>query len=277
MRGATVIGVVAGAGICTGALAFDPQSFHLMQIERMVGGVNGDTSAQAIQLRMRSFGQEFVSLGRLMAYDANGENPIVLMDPKTNVPNGDTGDTVLFVTDAMKNFTDPPVVGDFTLANPIPDAYLAAGKISWEDNGGAQVLWIICAGGADYTGSTKGSLTNDDDGEFGPPFAGPFPTDGAGLVFQGGAADKSHSNATDYALTNAPATLTNNAGDTFQIVLPPPDCYPDLNGDTVLDLFDFLEFTNLFNAGDELADCEADGAFDLFDFLCYTNAFNAGC
>jgi hypothetical protein len=54
-------------------------------------------------------------------------------------------------------------------------------------------------------------------------------------------------------------------------------CYPDLNGDTVLDLFDFLEFTNLFNAGDDAADCEADGAFDLFDFLCYTNAFNAGC
>jgi hypothetical protein len=54
-------------------------------------------------------------------------------------------------------------------------------------------------------------------------------------------------------------------------------CYSDLNGDTVLDLFDFLEFTNLFNAGDDVADCEDDGVLDLFDFLCYTNAFNAGC
>ncbi len=55
------------------------------------------------------------------------------------------------------------------------------------------------------------------------------------------------------------------------------ECYPDLNGDGTLDLFDFLQFTNLFNAGDEQADCDPDGQYDLFDFLCYTNAFNAGC
>jgi hypothetical protein len=55
------------------------------------------------------------------------------------------------------------------------------------------------------------------------------------------------------------------------------DCYADLNGDTVLDLFDFLEFTNLFNAGDETANCDGQGGLDLFDFLCFTNEFNAGC
>ncbi len=54
-------------------------------------------------------------------------------------------------------------------------------------------------------------------------------------------------------------------------------CYADLNGDGVLDLFDFLAFTNAFNAGDDLGDCDGDGLFDLFDFLCFTNAFNAGC
>ena len=40
-------------------------SFHLMQIEQALGGVCGDTSAQAIaqaiQLRMRSGGQNLVS------------------------------------------------------------------------------------------------------------------------------------------------------------------------------------------------------------------------
>lgn len=54
-------------------------------------------------------------------------------------------------------------------------------------------------------------------------------------------------------------------------------CYADFDGDGSLDLFDFLAFTNAFNAGDGTADCEADGAFDLFDFLCFSNAFNAGC
>jgi hypothetical protein len=54
-------------------------------------------------------------------------------------------------------------------------------------------------------------------------------------------------------------------------------CYADLNGDAAIDLFDFLAFTNLFNAQDPDADCDQSGAFDLFDFLCYTNAFNEGC
>jgi hypothetical protein len=55
------------------------------------------------------------------------------------------------------------------------------------------------------------------------------------------------------------------------------DCYADLDGSGSLDLFDFLAFVNLFNAGDPAADCDASGGFDLFDFLCFVNAFNAGC
>jgi hypothetical protein len=55
------------------------------------------------------------------------------------------------------------------------------------------------------------------------------------------------------------------------------ECAPDCTGDGALDLFDFLCFVNLFNAGDELADCTGDGVRDLFDFLCFVNLFNAGC
>ena len=35
-------------------------SFHLMKIEEAIGGVGGDTSQQAIQLRMRFGGQNLV-------------------------------------------------------------------------------------------------------------------------------------------------------------------------------------------------------------------------
>lgn len=55
------------------------------------------------------------------------------------------------------------------------------------------------------------------------------------------------------------------------------DCFADCTGDGVSDLFDFLCFTNRFNAQDPGADCDMNGEFDLFDFLCFTNAFNAGC
>lgn len=66
----------------------------------------------------------------------------------------------------------------------------------------------------------------------------------------------------------------------IRAVVGPPlaaPCAPDLNGDGTLDLFDFLGFTNLFNAGDIKADFDGDGFLDLFDFLAFTNAFNAGC
>ncbi len=47
-------------------------SFHLMQIEQVIGGVGGDTTAQAIQLRMRTTFQNFVASARIRAWDAAG-------------------------------------------------------------------------------------------------------------------------------------------------------------------------------------------------------------
>jgi hypothetical protein len=55
------------------------------------------------------------------------------------------------------------------------------------------------------------------------------------------------------------------------------DCLADLDGNGTLDLFDFLEFANLFNAEDPAADCTGEGVFDLFAFLCFVNLFNDGC
>jgi hypothetical protein len=55
------------------------------------------------------------------------------------------------------------------------------------------------------------------------------------------------------------------------------ECYPDFTGEGELDLFDFLEYVNAFNAGEDRADCTGEGDLDFFDFLCFTNAFNEGC
>ncbi|MGD1916226.1 MAG: GC-type dockerin domain-anchored protein [Phycisphaerales bacterium] len=54
-------------------------------------------------------------------------------------------------------------------------------------------------------------------------------------------------------------------------------CFADMNGDSQLNIFDFLEFQNLFDAGDLAADCDEDGALSLFDFLCFQNGFDIGC
>jgi hypothetical protein len=66
---------------------------------------------------------------------------------------------------------------------------------------------------------------------------------------------------------------------TWDRAVPVPDqpCIADFDGSGALDIFDFLAFTNAFNAGDGRADVTGDGVFDLFDFLAFFNAFNAGC
>src|SRR6185503_17580551 len=124
-----ILGVVTLATLALAAPAF--ASFHLVQIEQAIGGVNGDTSRQAIQLRMRAAGQQFVQLGRLRAWDATGNNPVLLVDLTTQVANGNLGDRVLITT---ANFL-PGLTPDFVM-QPIPASYLAAGKITWEDDGG---------------------------------------------------------------------------------------------------------------------------------------------
>jgi hypothetical protein len=54
-------------------------------------------------------------------------------------------------------------------------------------------------------------------------------------------------------------------------------CYPDCDGNTILDVFDFLCFQDAFVAMDPYADCDGNRVFDVFDFLCFQDAFVTGC
>ena len=56
-----------------------------------------------------------------------------------------------------------------------------------------------------------------------------------------------------------------------------PPCRVDLDGDGDLTIFDFLEFQNLFDAGDPIADFDGDGSLTIFDFLAFQNEFDLGC
>ena len=197
-------------------------TFHEMQIEEVIGSVSGDTTAQAIQLRMRAAGQNFVSGGKLVVFDAAGLNPITIVDPVTNVVNGAVGDHVLIASLNFPSHTTPMAVPDFTMANLIPASYFAAGSLCWESNAGT-IYWRLSWGGASYTGSNLGNTTNDLDGNFGPPFGGAVPaTCASALQFQGTATDFSTNNAADYLLIGSPIVFFNNAGTSFTVVPPPP-------------------------------------------------------
>jgi hypothetical protein len=58
---------------------------------------------------------------------------------------------------------------------------------------------------------------------------------------------------------------------------PLDTCYADCDGNTVLDVFDFLCFQDLFATGNPEADCDGNTVLDVFDFLCFQDAFVAGC
>jgi hypothetical protein len=193
-----------------------------MQIEQVIGSVNGDTTAQAIQLRMRAAGQNFVHKAKILVFDAAGQNPITVLDIASDVANGAIGDHVLIVSANFPSHTMPATVPDFTMANLIPASYFAGGSLCFESDAGT-VFWRLSWGGAAYTGDCTGSIDNDNDGNFCPPFGGPLPSScTSALEFQGNATDKSTNNAADYLLIGSSIVFINNAGASFTVVAPLP-------------------------------------------------------
>ncbi len=187
-------------------------TFHLMQIEQVIGGVNGNTSIQAIQLRMRASGQNFVTSARLIAHDASDATQVLIIAFPSNVTNAALGARVLVATSGFAAATTPNLAPDFIMTHPIPASFLAAGSLTYEDNFG-DVYWRLSWGGANYTGPEDGLITNDADGNFGPPMNVPLPsTSTSSALFQFGATALSTNNLNDYVITPGAATFTNNAG-----------------------------------------------------------------
>jgi hypothetical protein len=191
-------------------------SFHIMQIEQVIAGIGGDNTRQAIQLRTREIFQNFVTPSRIRAWDAAGANPVLLVDFTSDVGPTELGTRILSTTTGFSANGQGPA-SDFTMV-PIPASYLAAGRITFEDDGGA-VLWSLCWGGAAYTGPTTGGFTNDNDGNFGPCINGPLPVAAAQAVrFTPGAGAPSTTNLANYEVTAGPATFTNSLGASARVV-----------------------------------------------------------
>jgi len=214
--------------VLLGILALQPAAYatyHLMQIEQVIVSVDGDPTAQAIQLRMRSTTelQNLVSNARLVVLDAAGLNPITVLDIPTDVANGSAGSHVLIASPNFLSHTIPTCVPDFTIANLIPASYFAAGSLLFQSDAGI-LYWRLSWGGAAYTGPNTGARSNDTDGNFGPPFASALPSSGvSALQFQGTATAKSTTNAADYLLTTGNLVFVNNSGASFTLngaVLP---------------------------------------------------------
>ena len=204
-RAAFLAAALSAFGGATPAYA----AFEQMQIEQVIAGVGGLIDRQAVQLRMRAPGQNAIGVARIRAWDNTGSNPILVIAFESGVANGAVGDRVLVVSSA---FAAAYGAGDFVMTNPIPPSYLAAGRLTFENDFGV-VYWSLSWGGSPYTGPNTGSMLNDSDGNFGPPFGSSLPTTTArALAFPGPASAMSTNNLADYALTAGAAIFTSNAG-----------------------------------------------------------------
>ena len=204
-------------------------SFHLMQIEQVIGGVNGDTTAQAVQLRMRFANQNQVSGAELVVVDAAGNNPITLLTFPSNVGTASAGSRILITTSNFASYESSPISSDFTMI-AIPASYLAAGRLAFQKGG---IRWSVSWGGAGYTGPNTGTIDNDADGNFGPPFAGVLPsTSTSALRFNGAASAMSTNNAADYSITAGAATFTNITGNSTSLLAGTPTPTPTVTPST---------------------------------------------
>jgi hypothetical protein len=220
------LALILGLGSPLPALA----AFHLMEIEQVIGGVGGDTTAQAVQLKMRFAGQQFLNgNARLVARDAAGVNPVVLSTFPVPNPTGGACREILLATTGFAARTTPSVGAaerDY-LMDPIPVAYLPAGSLTFETLNGALIYWRVSWGGASYTGPgtvvSVGGGGNDNDGNANPPFAGALPsTTLQALRFTPACATESTNTAAQYALTAGTAVFTNNDLAGFTVTAPPP-------------------------------------------------------
>ena len=189
-------------------------NFHFMQIEQVIGGVAGDTNQQAVQLNERFPGQRFVSVAQVVAVDATGMNPIVLIDMTTDV--GMVGRKILIATPEFA--AAQGITPDFTMAK-IPSSYFNGGQVQFLHDSGTR-YWLLCWG--NYSGSSVGDATNDTNGNFGPCATPSMPFGGVqALRFNGGDSAGSTSNQVDYALTPGAAVFTNNAGASITVAESP--------------------------------------------------------
>lgn len=277
MKSVRVIGALVAFLCSCLTVELTQAAFHAMQIEQVIGGVNSDPNAQAIQLRLRSNGHNLVSPARIRAWDAAGANPIVVVDMEdhSHITNGSAGSRILITSPAFANYTDVALVSDYTFANKIPASYLAAGRLTFETDNGATIYWSLAWGGTGYTGSTTGSTFNDADGNFGPPYAGALPSTSTSALLTNlaatGAGAFSTNNAANYGETPGAATFRNNAGTAFVVTIPdpPPPDSGDFDDDEDVDGFDFLTWQlNAGGPGDfEDGDANHDGQVNGDDLI----------
>ncbi|MEQ8317276.1 MAG: FG-GAP repeat protein [Phycisphaerales bacterium] len=202
-----------------------------------------------------------------------GDVALAAIASDTSNPDGSTGSVYLYdVSDRANPVqlskvlpTDPIGVGGFGISVSLTEDLLLVGASSGETTlAGTAYAFDI----SDPANPVQTSIIRPADAI---PFAR-FGTSSA--LYQSPSGLRVLAGAPS-ANSGDPVPGTPNTGALYALTVS--GCRPDIDGDCLLTIFDFLGFQNLFDAGDLAADFDGDGSLTIFDFLAFQNAFDAGC
>lgn len=139
-------------------------TFHLVEINKVMAGYEGDATVQAVELRMLAAGENFVNTASIKVYDAGGNPVSILGTFAADLPSAGSvaGAKILCATNAFA--TRFGITPDLVIAPGIPET---TGQVSFEKS--------ICFVNA----VAYGAVTTFKNGASAAP---PLPTSGAPVL-----------------------------------------------------------------------------------------------
>lgn len=137
-------------------------TFHIANISKVMCGFNGDSTIQAVEIKMTTGGQNLVSAMQIVIYNGSGTLVATLGTFPANVPNGLGGDNILCATPKFQ--TTFGIIPDLVITPGIP---VTSGQVVYEKVG--------CR----VNGIPYGNVTTP---LAGPTVAAPLPRDGAAVL-----------------------------------------------------------------------------------------------
>ena len=207
-------------------------AFHLMEIEQVIGGVNGDTTAQAVQLRCGSAVNNFVGgQVRLVVRDAAGANPVTLVE-RSRCPIRRTARCAREILSTTAAFNSQDHAGRRARTTRWPrfrPATWPRARSRSRAVAGTRRAVARLLGRRRLHGPQTVDLTNVATDLDAPAFAGALPSGGPqALRFTPACATVSTNTAAQYALTAGAAVFSNNnvTPTAFTVNLPPIPALP---------------------------------------------------
>ncbi len=104
-----------------------PQTFHIANITKVMVGFNGDSTIQAVEIKMLLGGENLVSTMQIATYNGSGVKIATLGTFPATVPNGLAGDNILCATPNFQ--TTFGIIPDLLLTPGIP---VTSGQVVYE-------------------------------------------------------------------------------------------------------------------------------------------------